>query len=258
MAGKTVAVPVVIRKVVWAMVVIGLLYAACIFVIPLDEYRFFGNFFEVLAALTCMACSLYAYRHLSPHVIHLLAAFAFGEYALLTIFWYSYTYLLNRTVVFTSVSELGFFGFLLFFIALFRIGFPETPCPKYYSAAIILLFLIIPTAVILGTGISLPAVLLLLRFLVIGILIDTALTHRIFDNLLLGAGISLWCIADLLYGFRETLFISSPMMFPLPAATRQLSVHDFLSIVGPMFIISFAIIQLGLFSSAENKSMTRQ
>ena len=101
----------------WLTVFFSVLFAALIFVIPLDEYRLLGHIFEATVALFCMACCLYLYRSVSDRLLLLLAAFAFFSYALSTTFWYLYTVALGRMFVFTTVAEFGFLCFFFFFIA---------------------------------------------------------------------------------------------------------------------------------------------
>ena len=133
-------IPGPVRHLLWGIIVLCVIFAALIVVIPLPLYRLIGNSFEVVAAFFCMCVCLYAYRHWSGRVILLLAAFAFGEYALATVFWYLFTLLpltvsLGRPFVFTSVAELSFFGFMLFFIAGFQIEGKKEPVSRMLTLA---------------------------------------------------------------------------------------------------------------------------
>jgi hypothetical protein len=235
----------------WITVFLSVLFAVLIFVIPLDEYRLLGHIFEAVVALFCMACCLYLYCSVSDRLLLLLAAFAFFSYALSTTFWYLYTVALGRMFVFTTVAEFGFLCFFFFFIAAISIEFPDRGMQSSTTVLLLLLFLAVPLVAGIAGGIAQPVhfLLVIVRFLVIGLLITTAVRHGIHHYPLLWAGICLRCLASMLYGIRETLFVVYPVpLFPSTGFTAPLTVYDFLSIVGPMIICSYALIQIGLFS----------
>ena len=235
----------------WLTVVLSVLFAALVFIIPLDEYRLFGHIFEAFVSLFCMACCLYLYRTVSDRLILLLAAFAFFSYALTTTFWYLYTVALGRMFVFTTVAEFGFLCFFFFFIAAISIEFPDRGMRSSTTVLLLLLFLAVPLIDGFAGGITQPVHFLFVsvRFLVIGLLFTTAVRHGVHHYTLLWAGICLRCLASMLYGIRETLFVVYPVpLFPSTGFTASLTVYDFLSIVGPMIICSYALIQIGLFS----------
>jgi hypothetical protein len=234
----------------WLIVILSVIFAVLIFFIPLDEYRLLGNFFEATFALCCMACCLYLYRTVSDRLILLLAAFAFFSYSLSTIFWYLYTLALGRQFVFTTVAEFGFLCFFFFFIAAISIEFPDRGM-QIPTFLLFLLFLIIPLAAGCATGFNQPVhfALVMILFLVIGLLITTAIRHGVYHYIALWAGIGLYCIAWMLYGIREAIFVVYPVpLFPGTALTASLTVYDFLSVIGPLIICSHAFIQIGLIS----------
>jgi hypothetical protein len=235
----------------WLIVILSAVFAILIFITPLDEYRLFGNFFEAAFALCCMACCLHLYRTVSNRLILLLAAFAFFSYALSTLFWYLYTIALGRQFVFTTVAEFGFLCFFFFFIAAISIEFPDRGTGRSTFVVFILLFLTIPVAAGSATGFTQPVhlALVIILFLVIGLLVTTAIRHGVHHYTVLWAGIGIYCIAWMLYGIRETIFVVYPVpLFPETALTASLTAYDFLSVIGPMIICSQALIQIGLIS----------
>jgi hypothetical protein len=240
------------RHLLWGIVALCVIFAALIVVIPLPLYRLIGNSFEVVAAFLCMCVCLYAYRHWSGRVILLLAAFAFGEYALATVFWYLFSLLpltasLGRPFVFTTVAELSFLGFMLFFIAGFQIEGKKEPFPAVYTWLLLALFLIIPLIMIDTYGITPRTVMLLVQFVVAGQLIVVTISHGFFRYPLLWAGICAQCVFSMLYGLRETLFLYYPSWtITLPLAEKTISLYDLSSIVGPIVIASIALLTLGL------------
>jgi hypothetical protein len=245
--------PAVVRYVLWGIVAFSALYIALIAVVPLPLYRLFGNTFEAAAALVCMGICLYAYRFWSGRVILVLAAFAFGEYALATAFWYLFTLLpltadFGRPFVFTSVAELAFFGFMLFFIAGFQIEREKEPFPLSYRIILVLVFLAVPLMVIARYGIVVRTGLLLVQFAVVAWLILVTIGHGFYRYPLIWAGICLRALVSMLYGLRETLFLYYPSWnVTLPQGTT-LSVYELASVVGPLIILSIALITLGLLS----------
>ena len=236
-----------------------------------DYYRFLGNAVEVIVALTCMLSCLYAFSTWSEHLLLLLGAFAFGGYALSNTFWYMYEIALPATGAFVSIAELGFLGFMLFFIVAFRIEFPRRLCPVSWRIAFGTLFIII-TLIVAGIPALFPDALLhsagflsltpalamfILLLVVIAILMDTALAHGVYRYSLLWYGVCLWSFTLYLYAMRE--MIGDPLVatlsdLSLPGidlglfviSTKQL--QDSMSIAGPLIILSLLMIQLGIFS----------
>ena len=225
----------------WCMVLLAALFTGLVFFIPLKTYQLSSNFFEVVIALACMVSCLSAYRTWSGRIILLLAAFAFGGFALSNTFWYLYSivFQLSRDSVFFTISELGFLGFALFFIVAFRIEFPQKPGPVSSRIVPGGLFLIIALMVLGTSGITPGTALLTFRLLILALLIDMALCHGVYQYPRLWLGICLWSFASVLYGFREVVVV--------PSDVNLLTTNPFLSLVGPLDILSFLLIQLGLF-----------
>jgi len=241
-----------IRLFLWGVIAAAAIFAVLIFVIPLDLYRLIGHCFEACAALSCMTICLYAYRSWSRRMILLLAAFAFGEYALATVFWYLFsllpvTEMLGRPYVFMTVSEFSFLGFMLFFIAGFQIEQPEKPFPALYAWLVLGIFMSIPLAIAGFEGLTVRTSLLFLRFFIVEQLLVVTVTRGFSKYSLLWAGLCLRVLVSGLYGIRETLFLQNPSWnITLSATSGTLPLYDFFSIIGPLVIASFAFIMLGL------------
>jgi hypothetical protein len=242
-----------VRLLLKGMILLTVLFGALIFFIDIDTYRFYGNFLEIGVALTCMAACLYTWRAGAERIIVLLAAFAFAGYALSNTFWYLYSIRYSVTEAFFTVSELGFLGFMLFFIVAFRIEFKKKPCPVSYRIALAGFFLAITLSIsgtIIATGHPelLPnSVLLAFRLLVVALLMDTAIDHGVYRYPLLWAGTCLWSCASVIDGLRDTVVNALWKEVVLPITPHELTLYHFLSIVGPLFVISFLVIQLGMF-----------
>ena len=236
----------------WGLFFFSLVFAALIVVTPLSLYRLIGNSYEAAAAVLCMGICLYAYHAWPNRVILLLAAFAFGEYAISTIFWYLVTLLplhtaFGRPFVFTTVAELAFFGFMLFFIAGFQIERKKEQFPLLYQCLILLLFLAIPFMVTVKYGFSVRNTLLFIQFLVDGVFIIVAITRGFYRFPVLWVGICLRCVVSMLYGLRETLFLYYPSwQTPIPVMGSSFAVYDLMSIAGPLLIASIALLTIGL------------
>ncbi|MFA7694365.1 MAG: hypothetical protein WCX63_02405 [Methanoregula sp.] len=247
-----ITLPGTVRYFLWGIVVFSVIFAVLIVAIPLPLYRLIGNSMEAATAFFCMGVCLYAYRFWSGRVILLLAAFAFGEYGLATILWYlssliPLSTLLGRQFVFTSVAELSFFGFMLFFIAGFQIEGKKEPVSPVFSGLQLVLFLIIPLIMIATYGLTIRTAMLLIQYIIAEQLIAVTISHGFFRYPLLWAGVCARCLFSILYGLRETLFLYYPSWtITLPVAEKVLSVYDLLSIVGPVMIASIALLTLGL------------
>lgn len=241
----------------WGIIILSAVFASLIFVVPLDQYRLAGHIFEAVVAIFCMACCLYAYCTWSNRVFLLLSAFAFFSYALSTTFWYLYSITLGRHFVFTTVSELGFLCFYLFFIAAISLEFHNEGISSTTAVLLLLLFLTFPVAAIGVSGDHQPVrmALLVLRFIMIEQLIATSIQFGVYHYPVLWAGICLRCLGTMVYGIRESIFtVYSVPLFSF--VTPALSAYDFLSIVGPITICSFALIQIGLFAYIAQNSGT--
>ncbi|ABS55528.1 hypothetical protein Mboo_1010 [Methanoregula boonei 6A8] len=244
------------RYLLFCLFVLCAVFGALFFVLPLPLYRLAGHCLEAGIALTCMCLCLYAYRYWSGRILLLLAAFAFGEYALATIFWYLFSILpltgdgdLARPFVYTSVAELSFLGFMIFFIAAFQIEGKKEQENPWFPWLLLLLFLIVPFMVIDEYGITTRTVMLLVRFLIVEQLIAVTIAYGFFRYPLLWAGICIRCFAAMLYGLRETILVYYPSLSLLPGvtgSTGMVSLYDLLSIVGPLIAASFTLITLGL------------
>jgi hypothetical protein len=245
---KNSVIPGSVIHLLWGMVLLTILFCALIVFIPLEIYRFYGNFFNVGVALFCMISCLYAYRAWSERIIIVLAAFAFGEYALSNTFWYLYSIPFGRQNVFFTVSELGFIGFMLFFIVAFRIEFPQKPRPVSSRIAMGSLFLFIALLALMISGVTLNMALFLFHLLIVALLMDGALDHGVDQYPLLWPGICLWSSASILYGLRDTVVITNAERYGAISFTpNHLTPYGLLSIVGPLIILSFLLIQLGIF-----------
>ena len=250
--GMATGIPRTISVVLAAIALLAVLFGLMIFIVPLDSYRFYGNCFEAVTAAACMCASLYAYVKWSRKESLLLAAFAFGGYALSTAFWYLFSVAIGRSFVFVSIAELGILGFFLILIAAITIEFPEEKVPVLWTLALVALFLVLPLLVIWDAGYRQPVRLAVftVQFLATVQLVATSVRHGIFRYRLLWAGICLWALTMMVYGLRETLFTSYAVpLFPATPFTQPLGVYEFLSIIGPLVIVSFILIQLGLFQA---------
>jgi len=257
-------VPAWIICTLWTIVPLSALFAALIFIIPINDYRFEGNCLEVILAVFCMLCCLYAYRYIADQLILLLASFAFFIYALTTIFWYLYTFPdpSYRMHVFSTPAEFGFLCFFLFFIAAISTGFSYNRIQASTALGCFAFFSFILVAILWIGGDTLWSdsdntlfrlALLVIQFLFTGYLVAIMISHRITRHRLLFAGISLFCATMTLYGIRETL-ITQLNTINLVSGTGLTAhtAYEFMSIIGPMIICSFALIQLGLFSYLAN------
>lgn len=229
----------------WGMVLLTAPFWSLIFIIPVKDYQLFDNSLEAGVSLICMILCLYAYRTWSERIIILLAAFAFGEYALSNTFWNLYSIAFDMRDVPFSISELGVLGLMFFFIAAFRIEFPRKPYPVSSRIVLLGLFLIIALLVLGTSGVTLITAVIVLRLLVVALLIDGALDYGVYQYPLLWPGICMWSFASIIGGLRYTSVIKdAEWVVPF---TRDLTPFDFLSIVWPLYSLSILLLQLGIF-----------
>ena len=237
----------------WGLVALTVLFSGLILFIPLltlKDYHFISNLFEVIITLVCMISSLYVYKFWSERVLLLLAAFAFGGYALSNTFWFLYTEAFPNEGTLFNVSELGFLGVMLFFIVGFRIEFPKKPCPASWRIASGgLLFFILALTTLGRTGINKNPVLSLAWLLIIALFIDTALNHGVYRHPLLWEGVCLWSFTSILYelwyNVVSGIVDTSVSVFFAPSPLPLGSFFDI--IIGPLSFLSLLLLQLGIF-----------
>lgn len=232
----------------WSLAVIAGLFCVMVFFIPPEIFRLYANLLEIGVALFCMGCCLQVYRSQPGRVLLLLAAFAFLGFALSNTFWYLYASAFGRMHAFFSVSEMGFLGFLLFFIVAFRIEGEKTPFPHHWQTALAALFAAMAILIIASSGLNPVTALLLLRILIVLVFMGTALEYGMSRYTLLWTGICLFSLASVTYGLRDAFIIRYPAgadAIIVPATS--LTVDNFLSIVGPLDVMAFLLILLGIF-----------
>jgi len=234
----------------WVLFILVAFFSFLIFLIPIGTFQLHGNILEIMVALFCMVSCLHASMVYPGRITLLLAAFAYLGYALSNTFWYLLAFAHQRQDVFFSVSEMGFLGFMLFFIVAFRIDFPVKSPSRTAQAALAALFGIIAAFVLWSSGLTVVTALLLLHILVAILFLDRAMVHAVYHYPLLFAGACLWSGASIVYGLRDVVISTHNTWQNIPVASLSpLRLYDFLSIVGPAIVLSFLLIQLGLFSA---------
>jgi hypothetical protein len=228
---------------------VQIFFIGSLFINSIDAYHYYSNFLEIGIALFCMCCCLYAYRTWSERIILLLAAFSFLGYALSNTFWYLYTISIGRDTVFFNISQMGFLGFMLFFIVAFWFEFPKKPCPRSAQIALIGLFVFITLMIISTMGINAVTALLWVHILLLILFINSALEHGVYQYSLLWAGIFVWSFPFLASALRDTFIVTHTggAVIALPMA-NSLTLNEFLSIDGPLVVLSFLLIQMGIFT----------
>ena len=235
---------------VWSLTPIPLFFCIWIFFVDsIKTYQFYGNILEISVALFCMCCCLYAYRTWSERIILLLAAFAFLGYALSNTYWYLYTIIIGRETVFFNISQMGFLGFMFFFIAAFWFEFPKKPCPRFSQIALVGLLVFITLLIIAILGINGVSALLWIHVLFVIVFINSALEHGVYRFSLLWVGIFIWCFPFLASAIRDAYLVTHPGDAIIGLFTAHpLTLNEFLSIDGPLVVLSFLLILAGIFT----------
>nr|WP_321352667.1 hypothetical protein [uncultured Methanoregula sp.] len=246
----------------WLIFIVSAVFAGLVFVVrPLGLYQYWANIFEILIPVIFMVCCLYAYRYISDRVCLLLAAFAFMSYAFTNTFWFATLEVINKDYVFIPVTDLGFLCVLLFLIAAISLEFANHGMSRPARALLFFLFLVLPAlyAALPALGLlhltqdsanvfALDLIMFFLYMILTGQLLVSAISHRLFTNPVLFAGICLNCIASVLYCLRETFLYSYPVpLVPATGISQALMADEFLANAGLFIIASFALILAGLF-----------
>ena len=232
----------------WVLLIVTSIFSALIFLIPIKTFQDYGNILEIVIALFCLVSCLNASRVYPGRITLLLAAFAYLGYALSNTFWYLLAIAYDRKDVFFSVAEMGFIGFMFFFIVAFRIEFPVKSSSRTAKVVLGALFGVIAVFVLWSSGLTRVTALLLFHILVAILFLDQAIVYAVYRYPLLFSGVCLWSGALIMYGLREVVISASTWQYILIPSVSPLGLLDFLSIVGPVIVLSFLLIQLGLYS----------
>ncbi|MDD1694583.1 MAG: hypothetical protein LUQ71_07645 [Methanoregula sp.] len=138
---------------------------------------------------------------------------------------------------------------MLFFIVAFWFEFPKKTCPRSLQIALFGLLVFITLMIINTMGINAVTALLWIHILFVILFINSALEHGVYQYSLLWVGIFVWSFPFISSALRDTFIVthSGEAIIFLPM-TNPLTLNEVLSIDGPLIVISFLLIQLGLFT----------
>ncbi|MEN6609553.1 MAG: hypothetical protein ABFC24_01800, partial [Methanoregulaceae archaeon] len=207
----------------------------CVLILKPFVFLTVSNALQEGTGLLCAVSCFLAYRLSARKRMLLLAAFGFLGWTISNLFWFSYRVLVNIHPQYPTISGIGFLGFFLFLALAFRTEFRNYGIPPGQAIILFAIFLGVPLLNLVMNGLTTGPVFFLLYFLLSAYLIGTALQCRIYRYKILFLGTAGYCCAEILYIIRETMIYRDTHLFSL------------LFISGLLVVISFAVIQIGLF-----------
>jgi len=138
----------------WALLAFSFILALTIAILHSGTFLAWSNYAQIFTAAACAVACAYAFRFQSKDLLLLLAGFAFGGWALSNVFWYSYVAILGQSLMYPTISESGFLGFMLFLAAGYQIAFPRIEGRGFFSFTAAFPFLAVPIAVVHQMGLT--------------------------------------------------------------------------------------------------------
>ncbi len=140
--------------------------------------------------------------------------------------------LIDRSLVYPSISDAGFLGFMLLMIAAISLTYGKKALPK--ETALVYAAFLLPGIAGLWLSPAFTSVVTLAYYLCIAATLAAVVEHYSARDRLFFGGILLYCLAVLMYVIREVYFPGN-LLFTL---------------VGQLIIVSFCVTQFGLLRRA--------
>jgi hypothetical protein len=219
-----------ISGIFWMILAAAVMLALLILLLPQQIFLAISNYLQILAALGGALAIYYMYLRCGRQDVLPYAAGAFALWGISNIAWYVNVAMGLRADVFPSLIDMGIIASILALMAAYQNGLPKKPCAPRTLAGLLVLVLIIPAAIILTVGFTVPALVTFLYFFACGSLIITALYRTFHHQIFIFAGTVLFAIAFMIYPVREMFFPANPL----------------LSVIGTFVTAGLALIVLGL------------
>jgi hypothetical protein len=216
-----------------AVLAAAVILALTILLLPGPAFLAFSNYLQILAALAGSIVFLSCWNRCGHKEAFLWAAGGFGLWGISNIAWYVNVLMGLRALVFPGLIDVGMIASFLLLAVAFHKGFPGQHVSPYLPAGIIAASLIVPAAVIVTAGASLPALFTLLYFLACGVFLAAGVRYPGIQNAELLSGSLLFALAFMAYPLREMFLLQVP----------------FLNIIGTMVSAGFALIVTGWLSA---------
>lgn len=188
------------------------------------------NYGQLAASLFVALVACYLYFSKGDR-LYTIAAFACAGWFMSNTFWYLYTLLIDRNLVYPCIGDAGFLGFMLLMTAAIGLTYRAQARPKSAVAAYVI---VLPGLLWLWLDPGSAGAVSLAYFLCVAVTASSAVQHYGDRDRLVFASVLLYCATMLTYTLRETYF-SGDLAFTL---------------VGQLAIVSFSVLGLGLLGRA--------
>lgn len=196
-----------------------------------DDLLAWSNYGQLASALLCVVLSAYLFVGKGER-IYVFAGFAFAGWFLSNTFWYLYVQLIDRSLVYPSISDAGFLGFMLLLIAAISLTYEKRLVRK--ETLLVYAAFLLPGIAGLWLSPTFASVVTLTYYLCFAVTVAAVVEHYSARDWLFFGGILLYCLAMLMYVSREVYF-SRNLLFTM---------------VGQLIIVAFCVTQLGLLRRA--------
>lgn len=193
-----------------------------------------SNYGQMVASLFAAGVACYLYFSRGDR-LYMITAFACAGWFMSNTFWYLYTILIDRNLVYPSTGDVGFLGFMLLMTAAIGLTYRVQDRPKGAAAAYLI---VLPGLAGLWLDPRLRGVVSLAYYACVAATVSSVVQRYDGRDRLVFIGVLLYCGTMLMYILRETFFPDN-LVFTL---------------VGQLVIVSFSVLGLGLLGRADRQS----
>ena len=220
----------IISGIFWAIIGIAIVLALAIVLLSSNVFLAISNYLQIIAAIAGAIAFVYAYYRYGRPDCLLYAAGAFGLWGASNSAWYVNTILGRRNEVFPGLIDIGIIASILILTVAYQHAFPRKRVAGKILLGILAFAFIVPLAILITTGISLPTLMTFLYFFACGSLLIIGLIHSLGEYPPILPGTLLFAIAFMIYPIRETFFLVNP----------------FLNVIGVFVFSGLSLIVIGL------------
>jgi len=219
---------------------IAIVLALAIVLLPSQLFLAISNYLQIITAFAGALACLFSYYRYWRHDCLLYTAGAFCLYGAANTIWYVNILVGRRNEVFPGMIDIGIIASIFLFTLAYQHAFPRKQVTGKILLGILAVTFLVPLAILITNGITLPSLITLFYFVACGSLLIIGLIHSISEYPFILAGTLLFAITFFIYPIRETFFLSYP----------------FLNLIGVFVFAGFSLIVLGLLPVCMGKANT--
>ena len=209
---------------------IAIVLALAIVLLPSQLFLAISNYLQIITGFAGALAGLFCYYRYWRHDCLLYATGAFCLYGASNTVWYVNILVGRRNEVFPGMIDIGIIASIFLLTLAYQHAFPRKQVTGKILLGILAVTFLVPLAIIITTGITLPSLMTLFYFVACGSLLIIGLIHSISEYPSILAGTLLFASSFFIYPIRETFFLPNP----------------FLNLIGVFVFAGFSLVVLGL------------